>query len=99
MIMHTHVFSLRYPSGSAEEKAFLAEAHNIAGFYGVKNFKVWRQIASQTQGEFGISMEFDTKEEFEEYMKDRPHLDFAFARWFPAITVSQDITFESLAGA
>ncbi|WP_018099322.1 Dabb family protein [Sinorhizobium meliloti] len=97
MILHTHVFSLRHVPGSVEEKAFLEEAHEIAKFHGVRNFNVWRQISSQTQGDFGISMEFENKEDFEEYMKDRPHLDFAFERWFPAITVSRDITFESLA--
>ena len=96
MIMHTHVFSLKHPSGSPEEKQFLVDADNIAKFHGVKNFRVWRQISTQTECQFGISMEFDTDEDFEEYMKDRPHLDFAFARWFPAITLSRDITFKSL---
>ena len=96
MIRHTVVFSLKHPSGSAEEKAFLDTALVLESIPGVQKFERLRQVSSKADYAFGFSMEFADQAAYEGYNIHPDHVAFVQDRWVPEVARFQEIDYVAL---
>jgi len=96
MIRHTIVFKLKYSTGSREESKFLNAAVKLSSIPGVHHFECLLQTSKKNNFEYGISMEFDTKEAYEDYNQHLDHVDFVETFWIRDVTDFLEIDFEPL---
>lgn len=96
MIRHTVVFKLKYSKGSPEESEFLNAAGKLSSIPGVHYFECLLQIRKNNNFEYGISMEFDTKEAYEAYNQHPDHTDFVKTFWMRDVADFLEIDFEPL---
>ena len=96
MIRHTVVFKLKHAAGSQEEKDFFAAAQKLALIPGIHNFECLRQISKMTDFNFGLSMEFDSKTDYDEYSNHPDHVSFVSNRWLKEVGEFLEIDYELL---
>lgn len=97
MIRHTVVFSLHHPHGSAEEQAFLRDAHTaLVGIPGVEKFEQLRQVSKKNPYRFGFSMEFADQRAYDAYDRHPKHMDFVQNRWNREVESFLEIDYEKL---
>ena len=80
-IEHTVFFKLKTASGSEAEAAFFDAAKQLALIPGVKNFKVLKQISAKNNFDYGLSMHFDSTEEYYNYNSHPQHVAFIQEYW------------------
>jgi heme-degrading monooxygenase HmoA len=93
---HTVTFRLRHARGSAAEADFLSAAAQLASIPGVTDFQIRRQVSPKNSRTFGISMKFDSDDQFQVYCKYPLHSEFVEKRWIPEVEDFQEADFESL---
>ncbi|MBF0678321.1 MAG: Dabb family protein [Devosia sp.] len=96
MIRHTVVFTLKHPSGSPEETAFLRDAKILAAIPGVEKFEQLRQVSPKADYAFGFSMEFADQAAYDVYNAHPDHVAFVSDRWLPEIARFQEIDYVAL---
>jgi len=85
MIRHSVIFKLRYSKGSAEELAFLQATEKLADIPGVKRFEQLQQVSKKNKFEYGLSMEFESQEEYDVYNNHPAHTSFIQQFWIPGV--------------
>jgi hypothetical protein len=93
MIRHTVVFRLKHEAGSENELDFLRAAQKLAEIPTVNNFECMRQISEKNNYEFGLSMEFTSKEGYQSYNEHPDHLRFVETRWIPDVVEFLEIDY------
>ena len=96
MIIHTVVFRLKHPPGSAQTAAFLKAADILNAIPGVENFEKLRQISSKNDFDFGFSMTFKSRKEYNYYDNHPDHVNFVQNRWIPEVAKFMEIDYEKL---
>ena len=96
MITHTVFFTLIYPLDSVEEHKFFKAAAELSQIEGVLNFKSLRQTGKKNNYDFGLSMEFNNSEIYEQYNRHPLHMQFIENHWIPAVTDFIEIDYELL---
>ncbi|WEJ56804.1 Dabb family protein [Devosia sp. FJ2-5-3] len=96
MIRHTVVFTLKHPSGSPEEAAFLRDAKILAAIPGVENFERLRQVSPKADYAFGFSMELADQAAYDFYNAHADHVAFVRDRWLPEVARFQEIDYVAL---
>lgn len=96
MIRHTVAFTLKHPSGSPEEVAFLSAAKILGAIPGVENFEQLRQVSPKADYAFGFSMEFADQAAYDNYNGHPDHVAFVRDRWVPEVVRFQEIDYEAL---
>jgi len=96
MIRHTVVFKLRHPNGSREEKEFLIAIQKLSLIPGIYNFECLRQISKMNDFDFGLSMEFASKKDYDEYSNHPTHVNFVNNRWLKEVEKFLEIDYEPL---
>jgi Stress responsive A/B Barrel Domain len=96
MIRHTVVFRLRHQNGSAEEKAFLADADVLKTIPGVEKFEKLRQVSAKNGYAYGFSMEFADAAAYRGYNDHPEHVRFVEDRWVPEVEDFLEIDYERL---
>lgn len=96
MIRHTVVFKLKYPIGSPEEKEFMNAAGVLAKIPVVHNFESLRQISKKNDFDYGFSMEFDSKQAYEEYNQNPDHVKFVETYWVKFVDKFLEIDYEPM---
>jgi hypothetical protein len=96
MIRHTVVFRLKHPSGSQEERAFLADALVLERIPGVEQFEQLRQVSPKNTYRFGFSMEFADQAAYDGYNTHPDHVAFVRDRWGPEVEVFLEIDYAPL---
>jgi Stress responsive A/B Barrel Domain len=96
MIRHTVVFRLKHSKGSAEEKAFLADADVLKTIPGVEKFEKLRQVSAKNGYAYGFSMEFADEDAYRGYNDHPEHLRFVRERWVPEVEEFLEIDYERL---
>jgi len=91
---HTVTFRLKHPAGSPKEADFLSTASELAGIPGVKDFQIRQQVSPKNSHTFGISMHFDSDEDFQVYCRHPLHDAFVQERWIPEVEDFQESDFE-----
>ena len=99
MIRHTVVFKLKHPAGSQPELDFLRSTQKLLEIPTVKNFECLRQISEKNNYDFGLSMEFKSLEDYQDYNAHPDHVNFVQIRWIPEVTDFMEIDFEPHNGA
>jgi len=85
MIRHTVVFTLRHPTGSPEEEAFLEAGRGLADIPGVERFERLRQVSGKNGYAWGFSMEFADRAAYDGYNEHPAHVAFVRDRWVPEV--------------
>lgn len=81
-ILHTVMFKLKHPKGSAEENKFLKDSFDIlSSVPSARNFKILRQIGKKNDFDFAFSMIFDNQAGYDAYNNYPAHLDYVKNRW------------------
>ena len=93
MIVHSVFFKLKHPAGSAEEKAFLAEAAKLSSIPGVENFQVLKETSPKNNFDFGLSMEFKDQTAYDGYNNHPEHVAFVQNIWIPEVEDFQEIDY------
>lgn len=96
MIRHTVAFTLKHPSGSQEEVAFLNDAKILGAIPGVEKFEQLRQVSPKADYAFGFSMEFADQAAYDNYNGHPDHVAFVRDRWVPEVVRFQEIDYEAL---
>jgi hypothetical protein len=100
MIRHTVVFRLRHPAGSAAEADFLRSAREqLAPIPGVERFEVLREVGTQSDFRFSLSMEFADADVYRGYNGHASHTAFVRDRWIPEVEEFLELDFEAYDGA
>lgn len=94
MIRHTVVFKLKHAAGSPEELDFLQSARKLADIPVVQNFECLRQISEKNKYDFGLSMEFESPDDYQTYNTHPDHTRFVQIRWLPEVTDFMEIDYE-----
>ena len=96
MIIHTVLFRLKHPKGSAEEAAFLAGADVLAKIPGVENFQKLPQVSVKNDFTFCLSMEFTSQSEYDFYNSHPDHVAFVQGRWVPEVATFMEADYIKL---
>ena len=96
MIRHTVVFKLKHPKNSEAETAFLNAAIQLAQIPGVKNFECLRQVSKKNNFDFGLSMDFDNQQVYDEYANHTDHLTFVQNIWLKEVNQFLEIDYVPL---
>ncbi|CAM4514440.1 heme-degrading monooxygenase HmoA [Paenibacillus endophyticus] len=80
-IHHMIIFSLQHEAGSEAAEAFMRDAeHQLTKIPGVKQFRAFR-LKPNNHMDYGISMVFDSQEDYAAYASHPLHDDFENLRW------------------
>jgi hypothetical protein len=93
MIRHTVVFKLKHATGSESELDFLQVSQKLADIPVVKNFECLRQISEKNSFDFGLSMEFDSPEDYQVYNSHPDHVQYVQTRWIPEVIDFMEIDY------
>ena len=93
---HSVTFRLKHPGGSLAEADFLSAAAELVAIPGVRDFQLRRQVSPKNAHAFGLSMKFESEEEFKVYAKHPLHVEFVEKRWIPEVEDFQEADFEAL---
>ena len=94
MIRHTVAFTLKYPKGSPEEKAFLDATLHLKKIPGVQQFERLRQTSKKNRFDFGLSMEFSGQKEYESYNNHPIHTEFIQQYWIRGVEDFSETDYE-----
>ncbi|MDR6724398.1 hypothetical protein J2W91_002866 [Paenibacillus amylolyticus] len=96
-IIHSVVFSLKHEKGSAEETQFLQDGKSLlSSIPTVNNFQVFREISPKNNYDFGFSMVFNNREDYEAYNAHPTHVGFVSSRWAKEVKQFMEIDYGKL---
>lgn len=93
-IRHTVAFKLSHPLGSAEEQLFLDAVSKLAHLPTVRHFECLKQIGKKNNFDFGVSMEFEDMQAYEEYNNHPEHVAFVEQIWIPQVVEFIEIDYQ-----
>ena len=93
MIRHTVVFKLKHEVGSENELNFLRAAQKLAEIPSVKNFECLQQVSEKNNFDFGLSMDFSSKEGYQAYNEHPDHIQFVETLWIPEVVEFMEIDY------
>jgi Stress responsive A/B Barrel Domain len=76
MIRHSVILKLKSDINSEDKQTFFDAVDKLAAIPDVKKFEVLKQISPKNKFEYGISMEFDTQEQYDIYSNHTDHQVF-----------------------
>jgi hypothetical protein len=85
MIRHTVAFKLKHAAASEAETAFLKAAQVLTKIPTVRRFEWLRQVSAKNNFDFGFSMEFASKQDYEAYNNHPEHIRFVETYWKPEV--------------
>lgn len=96
-IIHSVVFSLKHAHGSAEESAFLQDGKSaLSSIPTVNNFQVFREISPKNTYDYGFSMVFNSREDYEAYNVHPKHVEFVTERWEKEVVQFMEIDYSEI---
>ncbi|MDR1557526.1 MAG: Dabb family protein [Tannerellaceae bacterium] len=96
-VLHTVIFDLTHPIGSAGAGKFLTDGYAIlTNIPGVHDFQVFRQCSPKNDYQYGFSMRFESQADFEAYTADPNHTRFVSERWDTEVTRFQESDFQTI---
>ena len=81
MVRHTVIFTFKQNIDSNGQKDFFDAAQKLAAIPGVKKFELLKQTSKKNKFDFGISMEFDDTNQYDQYSNHKDHLLFIQQYW------------------
>ena len=96
MLTHSVFFQLKFPKGSVEEHDFLQAAAKLAFIPGVRKLRTLRQLSSKNSFDYGLTMDFDSQEEYNDYSGHPDHVTFVETYWEKYVAKFMEIDYEEL---
>ena len=96
MIRHTVAFKLIHPKNSPEEKAFLGAIVKLSAIPGVTNLELLKQTSRKNKFDYGLSMEFATAKDYEDYNRHPDHVRFVETYWKTEVSDFLELDYEPL---
>ncbi|MCM8538334.1 MAG: Dabb family protein [Lentisphaeraceae bacterium] len=96
MIRHTVSFKLKHDSGSSGEQEFIQEAYKLADIPKVNKYEVLREVSPKNNFDFGLSMEFDSQEDYQFYCDHEVHVNFVENVWKPNVVDFLEVDYTAL---
>lgn len=97
-IRHMVLFCLKHDQKAPETQKFLKDGQSIlTSIPTVEKFEVLNQISQKNDYDFGFSMEFKNKEDYDAYSAHPDHCNFVSARWEKEVTRFLEIDFKGWA--
>lgn len=96
MITHTVAFSLKHEQGSIQETDFLNEAKKLSAISTVTNFKILQQVSPKNNFDFGLSMDFDSEQNYTYYNNHPSHVHFVENCWLVEVEDFIEIDYKAL---
>jgi hypothetical protein len=95
-IQHMVIFDLKHEKGSAAEAKFLADGKAIlTAIPTVQEFRVLDQVSPKNDYDFGFSMVFASKADYETYNNHPDHQSFVENRWKKEVARFLEIDFKT----
>ena len=95
-IQHAVIFNFKDGISPSQQSAFFAAAAELALISGVQNFQLLKQTSIKNPFAFGISMEFASKEAYEEYNHHPVHVQFIQNHWLKGVADFLEIDYEGM---
>ncbi|MFC5531832.1 Dabb family protein [Cohnella yongneupensis] len=96
-IIHSVLFSLKHSQGSEQERRFLEDGRTILTSIPVVNdFQVFRQVSPKNDYDFGFSMVFNDRTDYETYNNHPAHAAFVSERWEQEVEKFLEIDYEAI---
>lgn len=94
-VQHMVIFNLPYPEQSADAEKFLADGTRIlTGIPVVRNFQAFKQVSVKNDYQYGFSMVFSNREDYNTYNNHPDHVAFVQDRWLKEVTDFLEIDFQ-----
>ena len=94
-IRHMVIFNLKHEKGSAEADKFLEDGRRLlTSIPQVTAFGVFRQVSAKNDYDYGFSMDFASREDYEAYNAHPVHVDFVKNRWETEVSRFLEIDFQ-----
>ncbi len=97
MIQHSVIISIKENLDDIRLKQFFKAAQQLTKIPGVINFKSWKQVSKKNTFQYGLSMEFATHEQYQQYNLHPVHVAFINEQWIPCVADFLEIDYEPLA--
>ncbi len=94
MIRHSVILKLKDDISTDEKQAFFDAVDKLVNIEGVQKFEVLKQISAKNHFEYGISMEFDTTEQYDFYSNHPIHVAFVENFWIKSVADFLEIDYE-----
>jgi hypothetical protein len=95
-IQHMVIFDLKHKKSSAEEAKFLADGKLILSRIPVvRDFRVLDQVSPKNDYDYGFSMVFANRADYETYNNHPDHVAFVENRWKKEVTRFLEIDFKA----
>lgn len=85
MIRHSVILILKPELDNNQKIAFFEAVNTLKTILGVQKFEVLKQISSKNKFEYGISMEFDTQTDYDDYSVHPKHVAFIQNFWIKSV--------------
>ncbi len=96
-IIHSVIFTLQHEIDSDAARTFLADGRRIlTGIPTVMNFQVFRQVSAKNPHQYGFSMEFATRADYETYNQHPVHVGFVEERWKKEVASFLEIDYDEI---
>jgi hypothetical protein len=95
-IRHMVVFKLNHPVGSAAEQDFLAALNKLSVIPGVEYFACVKQISRKNKFDYVVSMEFASRQIYNQYNNHPDHVAFVQQRWLKEVEDFLEIDFKPI---
>ncbi len=94
MIRHSVIFKLKEAINADQKQAFFDAVDQLTFIQDVQKFEVLKQISPKNKFEYGISMEFDTQEQYDFYSNDPKHIAFVQNYWLKNVEDFLEIDYQ-----
>lgn len=85
MIRHSVILKLKDQLSTEDKQAFFDAVDTLSAIPNVQKFEVLKQISAKNKFEYGISMEFDTQEQYDIYSEHAEHQAFIQNFWMKSV--------------
>jgi len=96
MMLHSVIFSIKENIDPPRLKEFFKAAVELAKIPGLKNLKSWKQVSEKNAFQYGLSMEFSTHEQYQQYNHHPAHVAFITDQWIPCVADFLEIDYDPL---
>ncbi|MEA5461003.1 Dabb family protein [Arcicella sp. LKC2W] len=96
MIRHSVILKLKNTISLEEKQAFFDAVDTLAKIPDVQKFEVLKQTSQKNKFEYGISMEFDTQEQYDIYSNHPNHIHFIQNFWINNVEDFLEIDYENI---
>lgn len=95
-IKHMVIFNLIHGTESPETEKFLADGQSLLmSIPVVREFQVLRQVSPKNDYDFGFSMVFESREDYDTYNNHPIHQSFVTERWMKEVSRFLEIDFKA----